>query len=687
MRPFCCGRLTLTGALALGVLSSCLDIAAAPFLVKVESKNIVVEFDSSLHSRVFARFDGKETLLAPFGASEFVTVDGKDVQDFALVSSHEEAVRDAIGSGWQTTITGVSGTVQKTVLGTTYDEFPQAAFFQVRYTNKGSADLKVTGWTNHHYSILAAKGAGEPAFWSHQSGSYEARPDWVLPLKPGFKQENYLGMNATDYGGGTPVVDIWRRDAGLGVGHIEMTAKLVSLPVARPDAAHATLGLHYATSRILKAGAKLETFRTFVAVHTGDSFQTLRTYSAVMQKQGVKFRPAPAAAFEPIWCAWGYGRTFTPSQIDGALPEVKKLGFTWVGVDDGWQTLDGDWGLVKTKFPHGDADMKAVVDRIHAAGFRAQLWWAPLAAKPDSDLVKNHPETLLLNADGSKQKISYWDDWYLCPADRAVIEHHRQLVVKMFRDWGYDGLKLDGQHMNGVPPCYNPAHKHARPEESVEGRAKFFQMIYDTARSIKPDALVEWCPCGTASNFYTLPDLNMTVASDPESSWQVRTKGKVLKALHGDAIAYFGDHVELSDGHDDFASTVGIGGVPGTQFTWPAGSGSERTYDLTPERETTWRKWLSLYKEKMLSQGEYLGGLYDIGFDRPEAHAIRKGDAMYYAFYAPQWQGTVKLRGLGERSYLVRDYENGKDLGTVRGPAATLDVRFVKHLLLEAKPQ
>jgi len=28
-------------------------------------------------------------------------------------------------------------------------------------------------------------------------------------------------------------------------------------------------------------------------------------------------------------------------------------------------------------------------------------------------------------------------------------------------DWGFDGLKLDGQHMNGVPVCYNPAHHHA----------------------------------------------------------------------------------------------------------------------------------------------------------------------------------------------------------------------------------
>jgi hypothetical protein len=35
-----------------------------------------------------------------------------------------------------------------------------------------------------------------------------------------------------DYGGGTPVVDVWRRDTGIGVRHAEPAPKLVSLPVA-----------------------------------------------------------------------------------------------------------------------------------------------------------------------------------------------------------------------------------------------------------------------------------------------------------------------------------------------------------------------------------------------------------------------------------------------------------------------
>jgi alpha-galactosidase len=674
-------KMATIGLVALVAAANC---AAAE--MAVTGKHIRVEFDSQMHSRVVATFTGKAVPLGPFSASESIQIAGKNVTDFAPGSSKQEAVHDGLGKGVRFVLTGSAAGLRKTIKATAYEDFPDMAVFEVEYTNTAKQDLHVEGWTNHHLQLTATP-AG---FWSYQSGSYERRPDWILPVKTGFKQENFLGMNDTDYGGGTPISDVWRPDVGIAVGHLELVPKLVSLPVEMPDATQASLGVTYKAAQVLKPGASLRTFRTFVAVHHGDYFHTLAEYRRAMVKQGITIQPAPESAFGPIWCAWGFGRKFTPEQVYNALPVVKRMGFAWVALDDGWQTNEGDWGLVKTKFPNGDPDMRAMVDRFHSDGFRAQLWWSPLAAKPASELARQHPEMLLLNADGSKQKISYWDSWYLCPADPAVVEYHRKLVVKMIRDWGYDGLKLDGQFMNGVPPCYNPAHHHKRPEDSVEALPKFFQAIYDAARSIKPDALVEFCPCGTAYSFFTLPAMNMSVASDPTSSWQVRSKGKTLKALQGDSIAYFGDHVELSDGGVDFASTVGIGGVVGTNFRWPpsdSGDAESRRGNLTPAKEKSFTEWVRIYKEKMLSRGEYLGELYDIGFDRPETHAVRKGDRMYYAFYAPHYNGTLSLRGLGAGGYRVVDYVSGKDLGTVRGPSASLTVQFDGSLLVEATPE
>ena len=155
----------------------------------------------------------------------------------------------------------------------------------------------------------------------------------------------------------------------------------------------------------------------------------------------------------------------------------------------------------------------------------------------------------------------------------------------------------------------------------------------------------------------------------------------------GDDVPYFGDHVELSDSHDDFASTLGIGGVVGTQFVLPTLAEKHGRSDLTPDREKSFQRWLELYQEKGLSRGQYLGTLYDIGFDLPEAHVIRKGKKMYYAFFAANWKGTLELRGLEAGAYHVVDYVDGRDFGMVHGPVAHLSADFTKHLLLEATPQ
>jgi len=495
-------------------------------------------------------------------------------------------------------------------------------------------------------------------------------------------------MNAPDYGGGTPFADVWSRHLGIAVGELSLKPTEVSLPVSMPVATHARLAIALVKPQSIAPGETLHTLRTFAIIHRGDFFAPLMTYRNMMQRLG---EPASARAatqgFRPMWCAWGYGRRFKVQQIEKTIPEAKKLGFEWVTIDDGWQTKYGDLTLDPKKFPHGDADMKALVDHIHQQGLRAQLWWSPMSASPDSTLLKNEPELVLRNKGGAPQKISWWKSLYLCPADTDVIEVQRKFVKKIIGEWGFDGLKLDGQFMNAVPACYNPAHHHASPQDSIEQLPNLFKAIYDEAQKLKPGSLVEFCPCGTSYSFYTMPYYNMSVASDPVGSWQVRTKGKALKALLGDGVPYFGDHVELSDEATDFASTVGVGGVVGSQFTLPAVATRRTQFDLTPARYRIFKKWVAIYDKQMLSEGEYQGALYDIGFDRPEAHAIKKGTLMYYAFFAPHFSGEVELRGLEDRAYKVTDYENNRALGTVHGPTAKLKTSFEKHLMLETNPQ
>ena len=218
---------------------------------------------------------------------------------------------------------------------------------------------------------------------------------------------------------------------------------------------------------------------------------------------------------------------------------------------------------------------------------------------------------------------------------------------------------------------------------------------------MKPDAVIQVCPCGCAVNYFLLPQINQAVASDPTSSRQVRMKRKAYAAM-APGLAYYGDHIELTDGGDDYASQIGTGSVIGTKFTWPKDNPdwNEGPFLLTPEKEALVRKWMKIYKDNNLARGEYLN-LYTWGFDYPEAHVIRQNGALYYAFYVnpetpqsvstlhaeapqecpePSFTGYIELRGLDKnKEYTADDPVEF----TVSGADPRIDVHFERSYLLK----
>lgn len=653
-------------------------------LPNIVNNFIGLEFNNKMYSRIILPDNKKEYLDTTFSSSEFIIVEEDTIKDFNL---KEQKIVDNV----ETKTLTVSGiflnnnlNIEKIVIVKFDKKFPQILSTKVKYINHGKKKIKIDQWVNNHY-LLPVKDTSE-IVWSYQSGSYEERPDWVLQVKNNFYQENYLGMNASDYGGGTPVSDIWKKNVGIAVGHLENVPKLVSLPVSRKNN-NVSVEVNQKKQITIQPGKSFDTYETFVTVHKGDYFSTLSAYSLLMQKRGLKFKNIDDVAYEPIWCAWGYERNFKVKDILATLPKVKELGFKWVVLDDGWQTAEGDWYLNPKKFPNSDDDMIDFVNKIHSYGLKAKLWWAPLAVDPGTDLIKNHKDLLLINKKGKPQDITWWDSYYLCPAYQPTIDYTNTLVKKMIQQWGFDGLKIDGQHMNAAPPCYNPKHNHKYPEESVEAMPKFYDSIFETVTKLKKEAVVEICPCGDAYSYFMLPYINQPVSSDPTSSWQIRLKGKTMKALMGTSAPYYGDHVELSSGGDDFASTVGVGGVVGSKFTWPVGvyvNSESGDVSLTPKKEKEWKKWISLYNKYMLPKGKYLGSLYDIGFDKPETHVIQKGNSLFYAFYADKFDGIIKLRGLKKtKQYYVFDYVKNKKLDEISGKNPRIKVKFNKYLLIK----
>jgi alpha-galactosidase len=648
-----------------------------------------IEWDGNLHARLIRLAGDGETRMTAWRATDYLLrADGRHISDFKPKPAFApQAVNDANGPGTRLTVVGTSAEgLEKTVTATLYERYPGFATLQVSFRNLSAAPMAVKGWTCADFLVErgSAPQAAAPAFWCYAGATYEDRRDWVQPVRHGFAQDNFLGMEASDYGGGTPIVDVWRRDAGVAVGHLEGAPRLVSLPVQEQGGA-VRLAVSARDQRELAPGETLHTVQAFVAVHERDHFATLNTYRRIMGDRGLHPAAPNPACYESIWCAWGYERECTTALIVGTLPKVKELGISWAVIDDGWQSNIGDWRPHPKKYPNGERDLRDLVATIRAAGLKPRLWYSPLSVSAGSDLLHDHTDMLLLDKEGAQQEISWWNTFYLCPAYQDTIRYTQALVKKFIGEWGFAGLKIDGQHLNGVAPCFNPAHRHARAEESVEAVPGFFRAMYQAALEVNPQAVMELCPCGTAYSFYTFPYMNQAPASDPENSWQVRLKGKSLKALMGPSAPFSGDHVELSDHEDDFASTVGVGGIISTKFTWPVDPKPKDSFLLTPEREALWRRWVALYQETQLPLGTYRGELYDIGFDQPETHAIEKSGRLYYAFFADHWSGAVTLRGLQSKMYRLRDYFNERELGSVSGTDGRINLSFERFMLLEAK--
>ncbi|MCK9399957.1 MAG: alpha-galactosidase [Bacteroidales bacterium] len=664
-----------------------------PKEIKIVSGNLEITIDNKMKSAVNSTFPGAEPFMDQPQPSEYLVTKHLTMLDFALTSFKEEENSDSIGKGKKFIVTGTfekdDYSLEKQVIIRIYNGFPGMAVYNVRYRNTGNREIQVRQWINNHYEILSPN--DQPRFWSFQGGTTNERKDWVLPIDKGFYQRNYLGMTSSDYGGGIPVTDIWRKDAGIAIGHTELVPRELSLPADMDkysESIEIGVEYEYPGGLTLAENDILTTDETFVMVHQKDYFSSLQLFTRFMKAKGIRFAETEEDAYGSMWCAWGYERNFTLDEIIGTLSKVKELGIRWVGIDDGFQIAEGDWNLDPKKFPNGDIDMRRLVDQIHAQGLKAMIWWSPLAADPGSRILREDPDVLLYNEDWSPRYITWWDAWLMSPAYEGTRKHTREVLDMFLKTWDFDGIKIDGQHVNAVPADYQPDHGLENPEQCIEKLPEFFSMVLHHAREIKPNAVIEICPCGCCMSFHLMPYLNQAVSSDPKSSWQVRLKGKTYKAIIGQT-AYYGDHVELMDNANDFATQMGIGAVMGTKFTWPEDNPkASASYLLTAEKEEIWKKWFGLYNQKMLPTGNYLGGLYDIGYDKPEGHVIQKGDTIFYAFYSPDWNGSIELRGLDAGGqYRVIDYVNSIDLGMVKGSKPIIDIGFKQYLLLEVYPE
>jgi alpha-galactosidase len=583
-----------------------------------------------------------------------------------------------------------------------YPRWADAFVFEFSVSNVGKVPftfnkldcprIDLENWVNN--------GKGQDQTWCLQGAAVKWGQDFAFPLSVGFKRDNFLGHLEGAEGGGIPLNYIWNDEIGLAVAHIEPKPKEWYMPVyVRRKNKITRLIMQERREHTLEQGQTFTGIKTLLSLHHGDYFEPLSLYREVMAVQHICPAKPNLEDYEPEWCSWGYEFDVHPQEIIGVLPVLKELGIHWLTLDDRWFDHYGDWNPRADTFPGGVAQMRQLVEEIHHAGALAQLWWYPLAVEDGnfrwsshryqlSDLLLSHPNWICLNKDGTvarnNRKLAI-----LCPAIPEVQEFIANLTLRFIKDWGFDGLKLDNIYT--TPACYNPTHNHNQPEESIEALAEVYKVILSTTKAIKPNSVIQICPCGTPPTFSLIPCMDQAVTADPTSSAQIRQRIKFYKALLGPKAAVFADHVELSNHGIDFASEIGPGGIPSTKFAWPPDPEVhhrvKEIWDLTPEKKAIWQSWFDIYRKYRLSEGEYLN-LYDLAHDIPEAHVIRKDDRLYFAFFSghvdQDYHGKIILRGLERKKYRIFEYARKQELGRVYGPDAQLNVMFKGSLLLEA---
>ncbi|MBV9317460.1 MAG: alpha-galactosidase, partial [Gammaproteobacteria bacterium] len=433
------------GVASQATLAAARAASPAPTVVAIADDALRLEFDAAMRSRAWhLTADAPHSALAltPWSESEYLLLaDGTRLGEFELEHEDRASVAGPHGEGTRLTLTGRNArSIEKTVRIEMWRRYPGIAFCRVSYRNLSSGALALQAWRSAHVRLQSTADRqapqGEPLFWSYCGSTHADRRDWVQPVKAGFDQENFMGMTASDYGGGTPIVDVWRRDCGIALGHLETVPRLLSLPVKRV-ADGVELGIAGKLERALAPGEEFATPETFLATHTGDYFRTLDAYRRVMSERGLRSPQPPDSAYESIWCAWGYERECTPQLIEATLPKVKELGLRWAVIDDGWQSNVGDWKPHAEKFPRGASDVQRLVREIRAQQLAPRLWFAPLATAPGSDLLHDHSDMLLLDKEGAPQNVSWWNCFYLCPAYSRTVEYTTALVRRFLGEWGF----------------------------------------------------------------------------------------------------------------------------------------------------------------------------------------------------------------------------------------------------------
>jgi hypothetical protein len=200
----------------------------------------------------------------------------------------------------------------------------------------------------------------------------------------------------------------------------------------------------------IKPGASAES-ETLALGYFADSRLGLEAYAdAIAKVYSIKLPPQPAG-----FCTWysdKHGGACDERNLADlaafAAKELKPFGFSFVQIDDHWQSGESKngpkRGFMEAKpngpYPQG---MKATAEHLTELGLTPGIWFMPFAGTSYDPFFAPHQDWFYKDKDG-KPFQAKWGGTCLDMSVPGSRDYLKQLVRRISREWGYKLFKMDG---------------------------------------------------------------------------------------------------------------------------------------------------------------------------------------------------------------------------------------------------
>ena len=228
-------------------------------------------------------------------------------------------------------------------------------------------------------------------------------------------------------------------------------------------------------------------------------------------------------------------------------------------IDDGYESMVGDWLTLKPEFPNG---MGYLADEIHKKGYKAGIWLAPFAGQFKAQIVKEHPDWFIKNEKGKKLIGGFaWNGFYVLDIEnQEVRDYIKHVFDVVFNEWHYDMVKLDFLYAVAIQP------------RNGKSRGQLMHEAMDFLRECCGDKIILGCGVPLSASFGVVDACR--ISCDVELSFKDKfytkiTNQEIISAKMAMNNSIFRRHLNgRIFANDPDVFFLRDGGMTPAQYTW-----------------------------------------------------------------------------------------------------------------------